>query len=330
MSYDVVIRGLGYHVPDRVLTNADFEKMVDTTDEWITTRTGIKERRIVEPGMKNSDLALEASKKALADANMPASRLSHILVPTITPDMPCPSTANILAERLGLKGRMAMDCSAACSGFVFSLQLARGLAQVDEDPAILIAASDVLSSRTNYQDRGTCVLFGDGCGAAVLTRDDGSEALALVRDVKVSTDGAQADLLNIIGGGSQHPYKEGEAVGEEYFIKMNGREVFKHAVRNMYTISMDILERNGLGKDDVDLFLPHQANLRIIDALGKKLDVPGDKIFVNVDRYGNTSAASIPIALAEAREMGRIKPGSRVLACTFGAGFTWGSAILEF
>ena len=330
MSIDVVIRGLGFHVPDRILTNSDLEQMVDTSDEWITTRTGIKERRIVEPGTKTSELAFKAAQKALADANMPASSISHILVPTITPDMPCPSTANFLAERLGLKGRMAMDCSAACSGFVFSLQLARGLTCLERDAVVLITATDILSSRTNYHDRSTCVLFGDGSGAAVVTADDGSESLALIRDVMVSTDGEQAELLTVKGGGSAYSYRDGMPIGDEYYIEMNGREVYKHAVRNMESISKAILERNNLGKDDIDLFLPHQANLRIIEGLTRKLDVPADKVFVNVDRYGNTSAASIPIALTEAKETGRIKPGYRVLVTTFGAGFTWGSALLEF
>ncbi len=317
-------------MPERILTNQELERIVETSDEWITTRSGIKERRLAAPGETCSDLALAAGRKALADASMEPDELTHIFVPTLTPDLVCPSAACLLAERLGLKGRMALDLNAACSGFVYSLQLARGQVALDPNARILITATDVLSSRTNFQDRTTCVLFGDGSGAAVITADDGSPALARIVDVRVASDGACADLLTIRGGGSKFSYKLGQTVGEEYFIQMNGREVYKHAVRDMEAISKEVLERNNLSGEDIDLFLPHQANLRIIEALAKKLNAPMDKVFVNLDRYGNTSAASVPIALAEAREMGRIRPGYRVLVSTFGAGFTWGSALLEF
>lgn len=330
MNTQAVIRGLGFHVPERILTNQELERMVDTSDEWITTRTGIKERRLVAPGEACSDLALKAGHRALADASMQPEELTHIFVPTVTADYVCPSTACLLAERLGLRGRMALDLNAACSGFVYSLQLARGQVALEPHAKILITATDVLSSRTNFQDRTTCVLFGDGSGAAVVTADDGAPALARIVDVRVASDGGCADLLAIPGGGSRISYAQGHIVGEEYFIQMNGREVYKNAVRNMEAISLEVLERNNLSGEDIDLFLPHQANLRIIEALAKKLGAPMDKVFVNVDRYGNTSAASVPIALAEARETGRIKPGYKVLVSTFGAGFTWGSALLEF
>jgi len=330
MSYLAVIRGLGYYVPDRVLSNSDLEQMVDTSDEWITTRTGIKERRLAAPGQTTSDLAHRAAQSALADAGLSRNSLTHILVPTITPDMPCPSAACVLSDKMGLKGRMSMDINAACSGFVYSLQVASGITRVQDGAAVLVAATDVLSSRTNFQDRGTCVLFGDGSGAAVITADDGAPYLAGIRDVMLASDGGCAELLTIKGGGSRYSYRDGMPMGEEYYIQMNGREVFKHAVRNMEDLSRRIMERNQITGDDVDLFLPHQANMRIIEALARKLEMPMEKVFVNVDRYGNTSAASVPIALAEARETGRIKPGFRVLVATFGAGFTWGTAILEF
>ncbi len=330
MSILAVIRGLGLHVPEKVLTNKDFEEMVETSDEWITSRTGIKERHVAAADEGTSDMVLPAALNALADAGMSAEQLTHLIVPTITPDMPCPSVACVVAERLGLRGRVAFDINAACSGFVYSLQVARGLVQVHDGATILLAAADVLTSRTNFQDRATCVLFGDGCGAAVVTADDGGQYLAGIRDVMLASDGGCRDLLTIKGGGSKYRYAQGETPGEEYFIQMKGREVFKHAVRNMESLSREILERNGLGMDDIDLFIPHQANLRIIEGLAKKLDVSLDKVFINVDRYGNTSAASVPIALAEAKNTGRIKPGYRVLLATFGAGFTWGTSILEF
>lgn len=330
MSILAVIRGLGYYVPQRVLTNSDLEQMVDTSDEWITTRTGIKERRIVAPGEYTSDMALKSSQRALADARMKSSQVTHLLVPTITPDMPCPSAACVLSHKMGLKGRMTMDLNAACSGFVYSLQIASGLTKVQQDATVLVAATDTLTSRTNFEDRSTCVLFGDGSGAAVITADTGEEYLAGIRDVMLASDGECAELLTVKGGGSRYSYRDGMSMGEEYYIQMNGREVYKHAVRNMDDLSRRILERNELGTDDIDLFLPHQANLRIIEGLAKKLAISMDRVFVNVDRYGNTSAASVPIALAEAKETGRIKPGFRVLVATFGAGFTWGTALLEF
>ncbi len=330
MSTLAVIRGLGFHVPERVLTNEDFVRMVDTSDEWIVTRSGIRQRHIAAPDECTSDLAYAAARNALADAGMPAERLTHVIVPTITPDMPCPSAACVLVDKMGLKGRTAFDINAACSGFLYSLKLAQGFVCLEQGAAVLVTATDVLSSRTNYQDRATCVLFGDGSGAAVITADDGSPCVAAIRDVMLASDGAHTELLTVKGGGSRYPYQNGRPLGDEYFIQMNGREVFKHAVRNMESLSRELLERNGLGIGDIDLFLPHQANLRIIESLAKKLDVSMDKVFVNVDRYGNTSAASVPIALAEARENGAIRPGFKVLATTFGAGFTWGSALLEF
>lgn len=330
MSMLAVIRGLGYYVPERILSNQDLEQMVDTSDEWILTRTGIRERRIAPPGMPTSDLALRSSMRALAHANLGAQDVTHVILPTITPDMPCPSAACILSYKLGLKGRVSMDMNAACSGFLYSLQVASGLTHVQPDACVLVAATDVLTSRTNFQDRSTCVLFGDGSGAAVISADKGEKYLAGIRDVILASDGSCNELLTIRGGGSKVSYRDGMPMGEEYYIQMNGREVFKHAVRNMYSICLQILEKNNLSMEDIHFFLPHQANLRIIEALAKKLKVPMDKVFVNVDRYGNTSAASVPIALAEAVEKGRIKPGYRVLATTFGAGFTWGAAILEF
>lgn len=330
MKQHAVIKGLGFHVPERVLSNQDLERIVETSDEWITTRTGIKTRHVVSEGEALTDLAHPAALKALADAGLEPEDLTHILVATFSADALIPSAACVLEHKLGLRGRVAMDLSAACSGFLFALETARALLLLHPEAKILVCAGDVLTSRTNWEDRTTCVLFGDGCGAAVVAADDGGPRRAVLRDVSLATDGALGDLLSVRGGGSAHTYKLGQPVGEEYFVHMQGREVFKHAVRSMTEVSLGLLEKHGLTPDDVDVLLPHQANLRIIEAVGKKLGIPTERVFVNVAKYGNTSAASVPIALAESAATGFIKPGQRMLITAFGGGFTWGAALLDF
>lgn len=322
------IRGLGFHVPERCYTNTDLEKIVDTNDEWITTRTGIRQRHVVE-NETCLDLAYESSAKALAAAGMAADELTHIIVATFTGDMPIPATACMLMERLGIRNKAAMDLSAACSGFVYALEVARALINLDPQAKILVCGAEVVTSRVNWEDRSTCVLFGDGAGAAVLTAGNEDEPGRII-DTIISADGGPGINLTVKGSGSAHPYKAEDSVGEEYFIQMQGREIYKHAVRSMTAISNEILDRHGFTSADVDVLLPHQANLRIIEAVGKKLDVPREKVFVNVDRFGNTSAASIPIALADARENGFIKDGDLVLLATFGGGLTWGSSLIRF
>lgn len=324
------ILGLGFHVPEKVLTNRDLERMVETSDEWITSRTGIRERHIAEVGTGSSDLALAAARKALDAAGVLPSELTHIICPTLTPDSYTPSTACILEHKLGLNGAMAMDISAACSGFLYGLETARAILALHPDAVVLVVTAEVLTSRTNWADRTTCVLFGDGAGAAVLASKPRGEKSAIIMDVLLRSDGALGDFLTVKGGGSARPYALGETVCEDFFIQMQGRDVFKHAVRSMESVSREVLERNGFGVDQVDVCIPHQANLRIIEHVGKKLTIPEDKIFVNLDRYGNTSAASIPIALAEALQTGFVKAGDLVLLTTFGGGFTWGSALLRF
>lgn len=322
------IRGLGFHVPERLYTNADLEKFVDTNDEWITTRTGIKQRHVVQNEACH-DLAYGASLKALADAGMDAEELTHIIVATFTGDMPIPATACLLMERLGIKNRVAMDLSAACSGFVYAIEVARALINLDPASKILICGSEVVTSRVNWEDRSTCVLFGDGAGAAVLTAGTEKEKGRVI-DTLLSADGGPGMNLTVKGAGSAHPYKLGDTVGAENFVEMQGREIYRIAVRSMTGISNKILAKHGLCADDVDVLLPHQANMRIIEAVGKKLSIPREKVFVNVDKYGNTSAASIPIALADAKESGFIKDGDLVLLTTFGGGLTWGSALIRF
>ncbi|THB67876.1 MAG: ketoacyl-ACP synthase III [Desulfovibrio sp.] len=330
MSITPVICGFGHYAPEKIVSNQDLEKLVDTSDEWITTRTGIKQRHIVVPGeQSSSDLALEASKMALADAGLSPKDLTHILFATLTPDTYCPSAACYLEQKLGVRGLMAMDLNAACSGFLYSLQTARAMVALDPDAVVLVAASEVLSSRVNWTDRSTCVLFGDGSGAAVVTADTGA-GKAQVLDLILGSDGNLTDLLLIPAGGSRFPLELGGTVDKESYIQLNGPDVFKHAVREMEAITNTLLEKNGLAVEDIDLFVPHQANVRIIDALAKRVGVPPEKVFVNIDRYGNTSAASVPIALSDALQQNAIQPGMRILITTFGAGFTWGSCILQF
>ncbi|GAU07895.1 beta-ketoacyl-ACP synthase III [Desulfoplanes formicivorans] len=324
------IMGLGYHVPERILTNEDLEKTINTSDEWITSRTGIKTRHIAPPQTGASVLALEAATKALADAGLTPADLTHIIVPTFTPDYYVPSTACILQHKLGIPGIPAMDVFAACSGFLYGLEQARALVALYPQARVLVAASEIISSRTDFTDRSTCVLFGDGAGAAIVGKTTSEQDGGRILDVLLSADGSLGDLLTVKGGGSACPAVRDQRIGPDFFIQMEGRDVFKHAVRSMACVCNDILAKNQMTSGDVDLIIPHQANIRIIQALGRKLDISMDRIFVNVDRYGNTSAASIPIALAEAKLQGRIAPGDTVLLTSFGGGFTWASALIRF
>jgi 3-oxoacyl-[acyl-carrier-protein] synthase-3 len=323
------ILGLGYAVPDTVLTNLDIERLVETNHEWIVSRTGISERRIVKEGETSATLSHLAAEKALANAGLKAEDLTHLLVATFTPDAYIPSTACLVEHRLGISGRMAMDISAACSGFLYGLETARAIVTLHPEAVVLVAGTDVISSRVNYADRGTCILFGDGAGAAIVT-GAGHPGGALVQDVMLSSDGGLGELLTVKGGGSCMPYKLGEPVREDFFVQMQGRDVFKHAVRSMSAICEAMLVKHGLTNDQVDVFIPHQANMRIIEGVAKKMNMPEEKVFTNLQRYGNTSAASVIIALSEARATGVIKDGNRVLLGTFGGGFTWGSALVQF
>jgi 3-oxoacyl-[acyl-carrier-protein] synthase-3 len=321
--------GLGFHIPTRRVTNADMERLVDTSDEWIVTRTGIHTRYHVEPGEACSHLAIKASQKALADADLPAEAITHVLVATFSGDTVIPSTACLVAHGLGLSRVPAMDLAAACSGFVYGLETARAITALHPEAMVLVVGSEVCSSRVDFTDRSTCVLFGDGAGAAIISVQPRPGA-PVVRDVLLRADGTAGDLLTVRGGGSAFPPVLGAPIGKEYFVEMNGREVFKHAVRLMAEVCQEILLRNGLDVAGIDLLIPHQANVRIIEAVARKLDVPMERCFVNVDRFGNTSAASVPIALADARSQGRTPPGSTVLLASFGGGFTWGAALLQF
>ncbi|AZS16151.1 ketoacyl-ACP synthase III [Paenibacillus motobuensis] len=321
----VGIIGTGKYVPERVLTNADLEKMVDTNDEWIVSRTGIRERHIAAPEQATSDLAYEAAVRALESAGMTADQLELIIVATITPDTSFPSTACILQDKLGAKNAAAFDLSAACSGFVYSMATANGFIQTGMYKNALVIGVDTLSRITDYTDRNTCVLFGDGAGAVIVGEvPEGRGFLSF----DLGAEGAGGDLLKLAAGGSRLPASEATVQGKQHYIYMNGREVFKFAVRVMGSATEEVLRKAGKTKEDIDLFVPHQANIRIIQSAMQRLDLPEEKCVINVDKYANTSAASIPLALVEAAEEGRIKEGDTVLLVGFGGGLTWGASVL--
>lgn len=320
------IIGAGMYAPPKILTNDDLEKMVDTNDEWIMTRTGIRERHIAAPGVATSDLCLEASRRALADAGVAPSEIDIVLVATCTPDMPIPSTAIFLQKKLGAERAFAMDLNAACSGFIYGLSVADALIRAGRGKKALVVGAEILSSITNYKDRATCILFGDGAGATVLAEcEEGKGVLGCC----LHSDGNLWELITCLAGGTKHPVDPAVATERKNYLRMAGNETFKHAVTKMADVCLETLEKNGRKLADVDLFISHQANMRIISAVGKRLGIPEEKVFVNLDRYGNTSAASIPIALAEAREKGLAREGDLVLLTGFGAGLTWGAALLR-
>jgi 3-oxoacyl-[acyl-carrier-protein] synthase-3 len=311
-----------------VLTNADLEKLVDTNDEWIRTRTGISERRMTTEAEATSDLAYHAAVQALAAANLDAGDLDVILVATVTPDMFFPSTACILQDRLEARRAAAMDVSAACSGFVYGLAVADGLLRLGTMRTVLLVGAETLTKILNWRDRNTCVLFGDGAGAVVLRAIEGDRGIL---STHLFANGAKGTQLMMPGGGSRHPISQRLVDEGLAAIQMsNGNEVFKVAVRAMEDAALTALKHNGLDIGDVDLLVPHQANLRIINAVGQRLGLSQDKVCVNIQKYGNTSAASIPLALDEAVQAGRIKAGDLLLLCAFGGGLTWGSALIRW
>lgn len=321
----VGVIGTGKYVPERILDNAELEKMVDTNDEWIVSRTGIRERHIAAPEQATSDLAYEAAVQALAAAGMTADQLDLIVVATVTPDTSFPSTACILQDKLGAKKAAAFDLGAACSGFVYSLAAATGFIQNGMYNNALVIGADTLSRITDYTDRNTCVLFGDGAGAVILGEVPEGRGF---QSFDLGAEGAGGGLLQQAAGGSRLPASQETIDQRRHFIQMNGRDVFKFAVRIMGTATEEVLRKADLTKDDIDLFIPHQANIRIIQSAMQRLDLSEDRVMINVDKYANTSAASIPLALVEAYEQGRIKEGDRVVMVGFGGGLTWGGAAL--
>lgn len=324
----VSITGVGMYAPERVLTNQDLEKLVETSDEWIFSRTGIRERRIAAPDQATSDLAFPAANDALRRANLDASDLDLVIVATCTGDMGSfPATASLLQDRLGAKASAAFDVAAVCSGFVYALDVAAQYVQTGRYDNVLVVGAETMSKVIDWSDRNTCVLFGDGAGAVVV--QPGPEDTGILGSV-LGSDGSGAGLLNVPAGGSRNPLTPALMEQKQQFMMMKGREVFRFAVEIMGEAAVQALETVGLAPSDVDLFIPHQANIRIIDSAAKRLDLPREKVYVNVDRYGNTSAASVPLALCEAWQAGRIKPGDLVVTVGFGAGLTWGANVIRW
>jgi 3-oxoacyl-[acyl-carrier-protein] synthase III len=316
------IVGVGSYVPDKVLTNDELSKLVETSDEWITERTGIRERHIAAPGQAASDLALPAAREALEQAGLDPSELDLVVVATVTPDMFFPSTGSLLASELGAPDAAAYDLSAGCTGFMYALAQAYGSVAGGLSRNALVVGAETLSKIINWHDRATCVLFGDGAGAVVIGRVSEGGFVGF----ELGSDGEGGKELSIPGGGSRNPSTAETVAQEMHFLQMNGREVYKFATRVLVSSAEKLLDEVGLAVDDVDLYVPHQANKRIIDHAASKLGIPEGKVFVNVDRYGNTSSASIPLCLAQAVREGRLREGTRVLMTGMGAGLTWGSA----
>ncbi len=321
------IAGVGSYVPARVLTNSELEKMVSTSDEWITTRTGIKERRIAAKDEFTSDLATRAALRAMAVAGVTAEQLDLIVVATITPDMPFPSTSALVQRNLGARRAAAFDIEAACSGFIYGLEVAQQFIMSRTYDTVLVIGAEKLSSIVDWQDRNTCVLFGDGAGAAVLRNRANSHGLLTA---VMGTDGTKADLLFMAGGGSRCPATAESVAARQHYLRMEGKETFKSAVQAMQTAAQEALRRCDIDISRIKCIVPHQANLRIIQAVGERLGAKPEQLFINLHKYGNTSAASVAIALDEAVQSGRVQKGDLVLLVVFGAGLTWGAAVIEW
>jgi len=325
--YRAKITGTGSCVPAGVLTNADFEEMVDTSEEWITARTGIKERRIAGKGEASSTFAFQAAVNALAMAGCAAHELDRIIVATITPDTPTPSVSCVLQAKLGAVNAAAFDISAGCTGFLYALSLGDSLIRSGDSKKILVIGTETLSKITDYQDRTTCVLFGDGAGSVVLERSEGDQGIL---STHLYSDGSQGEFLYIPGGGSVMPASHASVDNRAHYLKMDGNKVFKIAVKSLEEAALKALEHNNITGEDIALLVPHQANDRIIQAIAKRLKLGPEKVFVNIHKYGNTSSASVPIALDEANRQNRIKENDLVLLDAFGSGFTWGSALIKW
>jgi 3-oxoacyl-[acyl-carrier-protein] synthase-3 len=321
------ITGVGSYVPAKIVTNADLEKLVDTSDEWITTRTGIKTRRQAAKDEFTSDMAVHAAQRAMKMAGVVADQIDLIIVATITPDMPFPNTACLVQRKIGAKRAAAFDVEAACSGFIYALEIGQQFIMSRTYDTVLVIGAEKLSSITDWTDRNTCVLFGDGAGAAILQNRPNSHGLLTA---VMGADGSKADLLFMPGGGSRCPATVDSVNARQHFLRMEGKETFKNAVQAMYHAAQEALRRCELEIAKIKCIIPHQANRRIIDAVGERLGATPEQLFINLDRYGNTSAASVAIALDEAVSSGRIQRGDLILMMVFGAGLTWGAAVIEW
>lgn len=326
------IQGFGVFAPEKCCSNADLEKIVDTDNEWIVTRTGIQNRHILSEGETCSFMGTAAAREALERAKIDPDEISHVIVGTSTADYLCPNTACVISNQLGLHGPMAFDLVAACSGFVYGLEVSQGILLAKPNSKILLIASEALTRRVNWQDRGTCIVFGDGAGAVIISNSESDTppaGAAYLEDITCHADGHQGHLL-WLGGGTKTRHEIGDPIDEKFYIHMEGREIYKHAVHTLTNVCHEILERNGYTVDDVDILVPHQANARIIEAVAKRLKIKNDRVFMNIQEYGNTSAATIPLALGDAAKAGIFTQGKLVLLATFGGGFTWGAALMRF
>ena len=321
------ITALGTYVPPRVMTNADFEKIVETSDEWIVSRTGIRERHVVDKGVATSDLAVEATKRALAERGINANEIEAIIVATVTPDMLFPSTACIVQHKLGIERVWGFDLSAACSAFVYALQTGAQFVATGAHKKVLVVGADVMSSILDYTDRATCILFGDGAGAVIL---EASEDGAGIIDFEHEVDGSGACALYMPGGGSLNPSTHETVDKKMHFVHQEGQSVFKFAVKKMAEVCETLLLRNNVKASDIECFIPHQANQRIIKATSERLGLKPESVVINIDRYGNTTAGTIPLAMQTAREEGKLKKGDLVLLASVGAGFTVGATLLRW
>ena len=328
MKNRAYISAISHWVPEKILTNAELEKMVDTTDEWIRSRTGISERHILEDGKASSDMGAEAVKLLLKYRNIDASEIDGIIVATVTPDMFFPSTANLVQDKVDAKNAWSFDISAACSGFIYALSLGSQMIEAGKYKKIVVVGADKMSSITNYRDRNTCVLFGDAAGAVLLepSEEDGIGIL----DFLLHSDGTGAEYLHMKAGGSKYPATVETVANDWHYIYQDGKTVFKFAVQKMADVAEKVLTRNSYTGKDVKLLVPHQANLRIIDAVAKRLGLDPEKVLINIDRYGNTTAATIPLALSEAYHEGKVDKNDLIVFATFGAGFTWASALVRW
>ena len=325
----VIISGTGSYVPEKILTNDDIAKIVETSDEWIYTRSGIKERRIAAEGEAASDMALISARRALENANLKPQDMDLVIVTTVNPDMMFPSTACILQAKLGIRNNIpCFDIEAACSGFVYGLEVASKMMKSGYYKNALVVSTEKMSSMLDWQDRGTCVLFGDGSGAAVLSVCE--EKGVGILDTVLGADGSDTATLKMPAGGSLLPPSQETVEQRLHFLQMTGREVFKHAVKIMGEKSFEVIERYGISPEQINLLIPHQANTRIIESVAKRLKLPMEKVFVNIEKYGNTSSASIPIALDEALKAGKIKKDDYILFVAFGAGLTWGATLVKW
>ena len=321
------ITSTAHHVPEKILTNHDIEKMVETSDEWIQNRTGIKQRHIVSDDEASSDLSTHVAKKLLEKRGIKPEQIDIIIVGTVTPDHLTPSTAAIVQNNINAQNAWAFDLSAACSGFLFGLETGSKLIESGKYKTVMVIGVDTMTSILDFKDRETCIIFGDGAGGVILepSKSDNGIISSILR-----TDGSGASSLNVIAGGSRKPATEETIANREHFIRQDGKKVFKFAVKRMADVSEEILLKNGLSGNDIKLFIPHQANKRIIDATGERCGIPKDRVLINIDRYGNTTAGTIPIALNEAVENKLINNGDYILLSAFGSGFTWGSILIKW